>query len=216
MINIKVDTTQFDKVFKEYMKYSSRTIVEAINTHAYYIARHATNTTDAVPKDRIKDELMQQARIANVPLAAILVNKERGEKGKKGLNGVKMTAEVEKFIRKRQSYRNFLRSGWIPAIKQLAKLIKQKNAPGVPKVPDSTRVKGKPKGGVNPAKNNILNMHPMAMLWNAIQGSKKSNDAPKVMSILQKGADIAVARETESMRNYIEDKLKKGAKKYWV
>src|ERR1051326_5363879 len=113
MVTVKVNTTAFDKAMQEYMKYSSRSLVEAVNQHAYYAARNATQTTHAADATKIKQDLEAMSKsYPNVPLAAILINIDLKKKGKKGLYGEKMRQAVEKFIRVRVAHRNFLRSGW--------------------------------------------------------------------------------------------------------
>ena len=146
---ITVNTREFDRAMAEYMKYTKRTTTEAVNQHAYYIARNATQTTYAADADKIKQDLeVASKKYPNIPLAAILVNSQLKNKGKKGLTGEKMKTAVEKFIKMRQSHRNFLRAGWIPAIKMLATIVPRR---GGSKIPAGTDKKGRRFGGARPA-----------------------------------------------------------------
>src|SRR5262249_1446820 len=147
-------TREFDRAFKEYLKYNRRTLAEIVNTKAYFIARNAVAMTAAVSKDQIERELMGSSnKYPDAPLAAILVNAKRAEtgktsRGKAGLNGQRRRAAIEKLIRQRQASRNFLRSGWIPAVKKLATVVKSKA--GQPKMPEGVKSKS-PKGGASAA-----------------------------------------------------------------
>ena len=202
-LDIKVDTTEFEKTFREYMKVTSRSMPEAINQHAFYIARNAVVDTKAATKEEIARDLRASSKeYAGVPLAAILVNVARGKAGKKGLSGEKMTRAVETFIKKKAASRNFLRSGWLPAVKLLATMVKRKS--GAKPMPAGVKQKGKPKGGVRPARVSY-SFKPVATLWNSVFGGLKKNS--RVKQLIQEGAQQAVNEEVDSMREYIKQKL---------
>jgi hypothetical protein len=209
MLNITVDDREFQKVFKEYMTYSKRSFAEACNQHAYYIARDAVLVTKGADKNVIKAKLEgPSTAYPDVPLAAILVNVERAKKGKKGLNGQKMVNAVEKLIRKYQSHVNFVRAGWIPAIKKLAAIVPKK---GGEKIPSGTAKTGRNFGGATPAKDSGFS--PIAWIWNSVVGGKQYSS--KVHAIIEEGAQKAVKMETISMRNYIIKKQEEARKKFW-
>ena len=205
MLTFKMDTTEFDKVFKEYSNYSKRSFAESCNQHAFYIARNAVNVTKAADKNTISSKLSSPARkYPGAPLAAILVNAELGNKGKKGLSGPKMATAISKYIKRMQSHVNFVRSGWIPAIKKLRFVVPNKG--GTP-IPSGTDKPGRNFGGAQPA---IAGLNPTAYIWNSIWGSKKNKagSSDKIEKILQEGAQKAVDMETQSMRDYIVRKQK--------
>lgn len=206
MLKIQVDTTEFDKKLKEYMKYSKRELSEAINQKAYYIARNAVGVTKAATKEEIKSDLEAASRkFPRAPVAAILVNKERATKGLKGLYGSQMSAAIERFIRIRQAHRNFLRSGWIPAIRKLEALVPKRNGA---KIPAATERAGRSYyGGAKPARPSL---NPLAEIWNSVF-AKHNTD--KVRNYLQQGAQKAIDLETASMEKYIRSKLEKAARK---
>ena len=212
MINVTVNTKEFDKVFKEYMKYSKRDFAEACNQHAYYIARDATLTTKKADKEQIRTELEGSSRdYPSAPLAAILVNAQLGKKGKKGLTGEKMARAVEKYIKKQMSHVNFLRSGWMPAIKRLALVVPKR---GGSKIPPGTSKKGRDFGGASPAIDSTFS--PLAVIWNSVQGSKIHGDkSAKVRDILEEGAKKAVEMEQASMVKYIVRKQNELIKRLW-
>ena len=213
MISIKVDTSEFDKTFREYMRYTSRTMSEACNQHAYYIARNACNTTKSADKEKITQDLRAaSSKYPKAPLAAILVNKERKEKGKKGLNRENMRDAVEKFIRKRQSYRNFLRAGWLSAVKAIEPTVPKRNGTPIPK---GMRAKGFKKGGARAALDSITNWNPIASIWNSVKGNKDGKNNEKIKSIIEEGAVAAIQQETISMREYIQRKMDEADWKLW-
>lgn len=213
MITVNVDTSKFDRAMAEYMKYTSRSLVDAVNSHAYYAARSATQTTHAADANKIKEDLqIASKKYPGAPLAAILVNRDLGKKGKRGLYGEKMAKAVEKFIKVRVAHRNFLRSGWIPAIKLLAGLVPQKTKAA--KIPAGTDKKGRTFGGAKPARysSSISNWNTIATVWNSAVG--KDADA-KSIRYLEEGAQEAINREVESMRQYIQRKQEEAAHKFW-
>jgi hypothetical protein len=206
-ITLKMDTREFDKTFKEYMDYSSRSLVESVNQHAFYIGRDCVNLTKAVDKSEIANELNAPSRdYPDVPLGAILMTMERKRRGLPGLNPSQKAREVEKFIRKRQRLINFLRAGWIPSIKILERIVPKKGGASL----KGTKMKGQPKGGASPALKSSFNWSPMASIWNSIW--KGENKTGKIM---ERGAQMAINMETKSMRTYIERKQVELCKKFW-
>jgi hypothetical protein len=206
MLNITVDTKEFDRVFKEYMTYSKRDFAEACNQHAYYIARDAVNVTKKADKNVIRAKLEgPSASYPSVPLAAILVNVERAKQGKKGLNGPQMANAVERFIRKFQSHVNFVAAGWIPAIKKLAMVVPRK---GGASIPSGTAKSGRIFGGATTATEGFS---PVAWIWNSVVGGKQYS--AKVHNIIEEGAVKAIQMETQSMRDYIVKKQNEIIKK---
>jgi hypothetical protein len=212
MVDISLDTRQFEKKMNEYLQYTKRGVSEALNQKAYFIARNAVGTTKAATKEEIESDLRAASKkYPRAPSAAILVNRERGMKGLPGLCGAKMIRAVERFIRKRQAHRNFLRSGWIPAIKKLEPLVEQKRGPSLASTVSSGRSALGPGkayyGGVSPAK---VSISPVVAIWNSI--NTKTNLA-KVKNFLIEGLRKAIDMEIASMDVYIERKLKEAARK---
>lgn len=208
MVEIKIDTSKFDKALQEYMKYSSRSFVDAVNTHAYFIARNACSTTHAAEASKIKSDLEAMSKsYPNAPLAAILINRDLKKKGKKGLYGEKMKNAIEKFIRIRQSHRNFLRAGWLPAVKLLASFVPNKK--GGSKIPANTDKNGRDFGGAIPAQKSSLFSNPIAKIWNTTAGD------PKSIGYVEEGLQKAMDMEVESMKGYIYRKQEEASKKFF-
>lgn len=206
---VEVDTRAFDRAFKEYVQFNKRSMSEIVNTKALFIARNAVALTKAADKDTIKDSLSQPSKVnPKVPLAAILVNKQRKAKGEAGLSGTQMQSAVNKLIRIRQATRNFFRSGWIPAIKRLSAVVPSKK--GSPKMP-TVRPKGKEKGGaITAPKGGSWNAS--ATIWNSVFGGKHPNAI--VTQTIAEGLQKAVDKETASMNEYVSNKLEEGIQRF--
>ncbi len=163
-IPLKLDTAEFDATLAEYLKVSSRGYATAINTKLYYIALRAIAFTPRADKLKIGKSLSPLiyefgeagqrslrmvtrydyfGRSAAVPVAALLINAERGKKGKPGYYGAKMRRAIKNFIARRQRSVSFLKAGWIPAVKTLAPLADKKQAPEMGEKPTTA---GHPKG----------------------------------------------------------------------
>lgn len=206
-MTIVVDTKEFDKKLKEYMNYSSRTFAEAVNQHAFYIARNAVNVTKAVSKDEIANELNAPSKKSSrAPLGAILANKRLKAKGESGKSGAAMAAELGRFIRYRQKTRNFIRAGWMPAIQELARVVRNRGGKSL----QGTKARGTRKGGSTAAIQRLVNFSPTAWIWNSVH--KLRSEGFKEMEI---GAVKAIKEETISMQKYIENKMAEASKKAW-
>ncbi len=210
MLTVSVDTRQFDKVFKEYMEHTKKDLTSVVNNKLFFICRGAVRETKSADSTGVKAGLMAAStKNSKAPLAAILVNKQRGKKGEIGLQGSKMKTEVNKFIGKRVRAINFLRSGWIPAIKKLAGVV-DKTTGGQTVSKSALKQRGNPKdkGGVRIAPLEG-SWKPTAEAWNSVFGGK--NPSSKVQRIIQNGLQKAVNKEEASMLAYIEKKLSKSA-----
>jgi hypothetical protein len=206
MVGIKVDTSAFDRAFKEYLNYNKRSLAEIVNTKAYFIARNAIGDTKAADKGKIEKELMGPSKdYPKAPLAAIIINSQRG-KGN-GLSGAKMKAAVEKLIRARKAHVNFVRSGWKTAMKQLASAVPSKR--GQRPVPAGVRDR-RFTGGAKAAK---ANWFAIASIWNSAR-DKTGKGTAKIQQILQDGAQKAIDRETASMKEYVMKKLQEHVKRF--
>ena len=211
-MKIEVDTKDFDIKLKEYMKYTKRTVPKIISTKLYYIARNATLTTVKTPTARVRMELLLPSRVnADVPLAAILVQKKRKQEGNKGLHGDKMRVAVDKFIRGREKCTAFLRSGWIPAIKKLALFA---DKVGQPAMDSKVKPLGAVKGGAEiPLERD--NWVAEGEIWNSVYGGDKKNNNPdRIEKLLTEGLQEAIKMETASMEVYIKRKMDELAAKF--
>lgn len=209
-VSIKVDTSGFNKAFSEYVKFNKRSMSEIVNTKALFIARGAVALTGASSKEQISDDLLKGSKVMpSAPVAAIIINTNRGKAGQPGLNGQRMATEVNKFVRMKQATRNFLRSGWIPAIKKLNPFVTSKK--GAPKMPSGVRSKGKDKGGAITAPREGT-WNATATIWNAVFGNNKTKG--KATQLIQEGLQKSVDKETASMNQYVSNKLEEGITKF--
>jgi len=211
MISLELDLSNWDKRFAEYFKLTTRTADEVLNTKAYYIARNAVQETHHADKSEIRKELLTYVTGKSGksgPRAALIINALRKKNGLKGLNGAAMAVEVEKLIKSRQNKINFLRAGWIPAIKELKPLI-DKSYKGYSIGGDFERMaRGVPKGGADPAIGNSLRSE--VNIYNSI---KEDTRPPRVIAFLTAGLQKAVDKEVASMEEYINKKLGETADK---
>jgi len=207
-ISIKVDTSEFKKVFAEYMTLSKRNVDESVNTHAYFIARDAVSTTPSSSKDKIRQELSADSeKYSGVPLAAVLINKQLKIKGKKGLSGAKMATAIEKFLNKRANTVNYFRAGWLTAMRAIQPYTAKK---GGKAIPAGVRIRTKGLGGAQPAPVSKTNWNPIASIWNSVNIHNELG-----MDFLEIGAQKAIELEINSMRQYIEKKQAELCSKFW-
>jgi len=232
-INLKIDDREFQQTLREYVMVSKRTIPEIVNTKAYYIVRRAIYETPKADKMVIGKSLAgliyaykdtkggarrmlktvtrygRWNQATQVPLAALLVNWKRGQMGKAGLYGQNMAAAVKGFIASRQRSVAFIRSGWLPALRILAPFVK--NKAGAAPLDSETKQYGRARGRATPASEGF---HVSATIVNAIGEGAKDADAKA--AALDKYAQPALQRafdaEEASMRQYMEDELRKSAK----
>lgn len=211
---ITIDSRDFNRSLKKYMDYTKNSLAETINTKAYYIARNAVNETLKAQKPKITSELRAPSRVNPfVPLVCILVQKKLNSKGKKGVNGKKMKAEANKFIGARQASKNYLRAGWIAAIKAIEPFVKKKSGPRYPKIVP----RGVAKGGAKPAKTGkwVVSSEIFNSISGAIKfyGLNKTTQTGKIQKILEKGLTRAVALEVASMEKWMAGRMDAIAKK---
>lgn len=206
---VEWDDKEFEKTFGEYLKWNKKQPAEIINAKLYFIALQAQRATKSATRDSIKANLTQPSRTdPKVSLAAILVNHNLRAMGRKGLVGQKLTTAVNKFIRKEQTHIQFLRSGWLPAIKMLDFYNKRGDITFVrrfaPKKISGVKQFGKDKGSVLYAKPERAKT--FGIISNAV-GQGKQDTGTAQVNILN-GLRIGLNLELRSMRQYIERKYR--------
>jgi hypothetical protein len=199
-ISIKIDTTQYFETMNKYMRYSNRSNEDAVNIHAKYVAGKWYSLIPKGDKTKISGYLTGPSKPNHqAPIAAILVNRDLGKKGKRGLFGQQMANAVEKYIRKESSHINYLRSGAALAYK-LMKLFVPKGNRAEINVSD-IQIKGLNNGGAKPARTSLSDWVPIASIWSKV---KVSNDVS--VKKIEDTAQKAVNLETVSMVEYIKEK----------
>jgi hypothetical protein len=197
---------EFFAVLNEYAQWNKRQPLEIAVAKAYFIDLNAMSTTKAADKGKITQELESNAKnFSGVPLAAILVNKQLGKKGKKGLTGAKMIAAVQKYIKTATSRTQAARSGWLAGAKTLDFWNRRGDVSFskrfAPKKPQGVKEYGQPKGNAK-----ISNQSGKAWVSIANQFGKGKQDSRTITPILLEGLQKAIARELASMKDYITKK----------
>lgn len=206
-LNIKVDSKSFDKAYKDYIAFSKKSVEEIANKTVFEVAKLATTTTKTTPKEQIASELKQTVK-NGAPLAALIVNRDRKAKGRRGLYGPSMAKAVDSLIKRRQRTAKFVAAGWIAAVRAIAPFVRQKAGSPMPT--------GKAKsslGGALPARN--VAGKASSVIWNSVFGGKGKDSKPqKVTDVELQGLEQAVRRKTADMLVYINRKLKEGAERF--
>ena len=201
MLNFSIDIQnerEFNKTFTEYMRWQKAQPSQIINSKLYFIALQAMRLTKAADKTNIAAKLMSPSNTnPEVPLVAILINHQLHAKNKKGLTGAAMVQAMEKYVRKAQSKTQFLRSGWIPALKTLD-FYNKKDSENLkftkryaPKRPEGVKQYGKDKGMAKYARLDQNRVY--GSISNFVGKGKQAS--PTVVPILMAGLNAAVKAE---------------------
>jgi hypothetical protein len=208
--SMRVDTREFDQTIRRYREVSKRDVVTIVNTKAFFIARRAVIETPKTDKSKItalfRDGSGWRSGLSGGTGAIVgrIINKRRGDRGEKGLYGRAMAEAVAMMKAARLRSVAFLKSGWLPAIKTLAGLAEKR---GAPRQDRSAKQYGAVKGRAQPA---TAGWFPKAVIDNLASARHETREALVRYGgpALQRAFDF----ETRSMLDYIERKLKAGAK----
>ena len=200
---------EFDRVMKDYLQFIKRQVSEIINAKLYFIALQIMKFTKKADANDILSKLRAPSRkYPDAPLESILINLELKRRGKRGLSGSKMADAIGKFEKRAVSHIQFLRSGWLPAMKKLDFWNKRGDISFVkrfaPKQPTGIKQYGKEKGDAIYAKPNV--QRTWGKIMNYIGQGKQ--ESPTVEPLLRAGLNRGIMEEIKSMRFYIEKKLK--------
>jgi len=203
------DQAKFDSVLNEYMKWTSRTLEEALNSKAYMIARKALWFTKKADREDIKSSLRRlglSSRGTESPRGALIINAARAKQGLPGLHGRAMAEAINALEAARLRSIGFLKSGWIPAIRILEGFAKDKG--GAAPRDSAARVYGQEKGAAYPATADKLS----AVIVNSVgtQGRDRNNVLERIGG---PALDLAFYDEANSMQDYIEKKMNEDALK---
>ena len=198
----------FNRTLKEYINYSKRSLPVIVNTKAYYIARRAVRETPLAKKSDIKRFI----NLKSGSVAGRIINKRRGKRGEKGLYGDMMSAAVETMLAARLRSRAFIKSGWLMAVKALAPYAEKISVPSMGG--GEVRVAGVPKGGAEPARESFSVWSVKAKIFNTVMAKWDRREG--VVNVAIPALERAFKAEEQSMRDYIERKLKQGAEKLGI
>jgi hypothetical protein len=217
--NFKVESNleDFQEEFNKYVQWNKRAIPDIVNQKLYFIALRAMELTKTADPDKIKNELnapsKSDSRVTLGELLTILDLKKRGKLPKRSKTFRKnFPTYLQRFINKRTSRTQFLRSGWLPAVKKLDYWNRKGDTNSIsfsrrfaPKKPQGIKQYGKDKGDVKPALLNTWGNNCRGTIFNftGTEGKQRSKTAH---TILQAGLDRAVKEEIRSMRIYSQRK----------
>jgi len=185
-----MNLTEFDQVFSQYLKLTSKTLQEASNDVLFDFARIALKNTDKAKPETIRGKLNEASN--KYPdrtlgqMIAITKNKNNPE--------FNLNEEVDKLKRMRVGHSGRCKSGWIEPMVQLLPFIKSKriSANGVP-----SGLRG--KGGAEPIKYPASVMH--GSVFNDTEGGTNGE------RMKQEGAQKAVDIVTADKIAYIMKKM---------
>jgi hypothetical protein len=220
------DQAKFDTILKRYLEVTSRDVVTAINTKAYFIARKAVWFTAKADPGKIKSDLGELVRVQRLtkrgnfvwrrelrlteadekeaPLAALIINKRRGKHKQSGLYGKEMARAIRDMLAARMRSVAFIKSCWLPAIRTLAPLADKR---GVPPIDPTAKEIGVPKGSAEPARPTAGII--MATIINAAETKRDTKNA--IGKYGMRGLAMAFEDEANSMLDYIMTHLKPAA-----
>lgn len=226
-MRIRVNMSEFEATLRRYREFSRRTPEQICNTKAFFIARRATRETPKAKRLAAKlmrnivtdrKEIGQRFSFKNgklrkgqkiyhkftAPLAALIVNARRAKAGEPGLYGADMEHAIGELIAARNRSIAFLRSGWIPSIKRLEPLADTR---GRPRQDQSAKQFGREKGYANPSPSDTW--FAKTIIANTAESVREMSG--KAEQYLQEGLQRAFDAETQSMREYIERKMREAA-----
>ncbi len=196
------DQTQFDAVLAQELQHTKRTFSEALNTHAYFIARKALWHTKKADRATVEAELTARPNYAAADslAEAILIARYNAQGGWPG-SGAEFERAIRKLVSGRLRSIAFLKSGWIPAIRILETFSVSKS--GAAPRDTEARVYGQEKGSAYPA---VDGEQMTARIVN--DAISKADEGGKALAKYGgAGLDLAFYSETASMKDYIEKKL---------
>jgi hypothetical protein len=200
---IALDYEGLNRTFREYAAISKRGIAENINQKAYSICLSAYGMTKRAKPSDIRSYLSGPSNAsASAPVAAMIINKLRGQQGLPGLRGDEMKVEVNRFIKKKSAHGNYLRVGWFLAIQAYAGKIGKQTGAGLNKFANRVNGGGQHmQGGASPA--NPSN-NPITRFWNT--AFSKTTTTRQGVKIAEDGLAAAIQKQMRDMRVYIARK----------
>lgn len=167
---IEVDFREWQKAAKELFATSKRTLPDFVNGQALAVASRAIKLTKKADRRKIEKQLGQLARttktsrtgktrttgriIRKDSLAERILLKRFNESGTWSAQGSTLEERAANFIARRVRSISYIRSGWIPAVKLLSTLVKQKPR-GSSVSSSQVSAFGRPNGKAVPAKANL-------------------------------------------------------------
>jgi hypothetical protein len=213
---------EFDRTLKSYLAVNGRTLPEALNEKSYFIAGKAIRNTHKADVNQIRASLGAEMKSVVGKRGKALKKKKIGftdkysnsvavaivvaglRKAGEAIPSAEKLAELGlALIRRRLKTVTFIRSGWLPSLRRLARFSKY----GRLKFDDAKQY-GQPKGGTSPATASQGD-YAKVSIWNSAGGESKHKQA--LLRYGAPGLEAAVNEETASMKQYLEKKLRQNA-----
>jgi hypothetical protein len=197
MVGVKIDTTRFDRDFKQYMTLTSKTLVEAVNYKLFYCSRQAVKDTPKAVRSEVLQSLNATSKkYPNRTVAEMIVIAKSRLTGEaiEDLNQVTKT-----FKNKRIQSIAWTKAGWLPALRKLIKYV-GKESISISGVGNTVRMF---LGGATPAA--LVGSTIMGSVYNDVEGT---GNKAFVTSIKEQGAQAGIDKVSMDMETYISKKLK--------
>lgn len=192
---IKIDTRDFDKTLTRYANASKKELPDILNSKAYFIASGALKLTPKASKIPIKQFAKNWEKSAPTIIKTYNLRKPFDK-----------TEAIKRFIKYRNRTINYLKVGWVMAIRVLGRFT------NLPRRVDKARLVGRPKGGVKVAQKGKWN--PSVVMFN---NTGYSSDQSRALEKYGRPAlSKAFFAEMVSMMAYMKKKLKAAGKKSGV
>ncbi len=211
-MSFRLDTQEFQRTFNQYLGKTKRTLPEAINAKAFFIARRAAEHTPIAERGTIeaafgvtgyKTRVSKKTGSFKRGTAILggqglyrLVNWQRAKKGLQGLSGKAMAKAEKRLLSTRLKAVGTLRAGWLHILRNYSSRIKAAfSVKASPKL--------KQKGRSKPA---TAGWSPVAMFEYRVTVKNRAGFAmidPRVEAALAR----AFRDETASMKDYLVRKL---------
>lgn len=222
--NVTIDTREWRAAAQQLFTTSKRELPDFMNGQAFKVAIEAMRLTDRANRAQVERELGQVATkvrlstsrktgaksfksagriVEEDSLAARILGKRFKDTGSWGVRGSDMAKRVLNLIAARVRSINFIRAGWIGAIRRLDAVVRRK-----PRVSRSRDVKtyGVLKGGALPAADGVacaVEIFNTALSPRVKEPSKKGNPMP----VAEIGLIRAFAAATADMRQEFERRM---------
>lgn len=213
---IKIDFTEFNRAAEQAIRHSERTYPQFINGQALAVASRAIKETDRADASRIASELAKnvttKTRVSTKTgktktsyrysvdqntLAARIINARLVDRGEKPIWGKELTKAARRMVGARLKAVNFIRSGWIYAVRTLAASVGYSAGPR-----DGARMTGQPKGYAIPARSAIS-----SMVTTEIGNTALLQDKRTPLPVAQRGLQAALNFVAKDMLDHLAKKL---------
>ena len=196
------DQSRFDDLLQQEVLFTKRNWCDAVNTHAYFIARKALWLTKKADATKLRAELEGPAKFTDGTLGEAIMLARYREKGGWPTSGAAFAADVRRLIASRTRSVGFLKSGWLPAIRTLEYFTVNKGQAAP--LDREARVYGQEKGSGYPAvPGDIMT----AQLTNSA-GTATDKGTAALQKYGGAALDTAFYDESERLKEYLDRKLR--------